>query len=79
MLRKIWALLTGGTCVELYDSITEDAIKSIAYRKRRYKPDFSYETHLVASVFWGCGVGTVWLLPDGDVDGPRFITRWRKG
>lgn len=79
MLRRIWALLSRGVCVELYDSITQNAIQSIAYRTRRYNPDFSYDTFLVAHVFWYTGVGRVWLMPDGETEGMSFIKRWRKG
>lgn len=78
MFRRLWALLTRGVCVELYDSLDRKTIPSIAYQRRLYNKDFSHETALVAHVYWATGVGNVVLHPDGSTDERTSIRSWRR-
>lgn len=79
MFRKLFALLTGGICVELYNSVEHRIHKSIAYRRNVYRNDFSVEAGLAAHVYWVSRISEVLLLPEGRVQGLHYITAWREG
>jgi hypothetical protein len=86
MWRWLYAWLTGGKLVELYDpNYAQPGYTKTAARTEHWHKSVAHklaDNRMVAWVYWYSRVGGVVLLPDGVIapeSASDYIKRWREG